>query len=179
MGDFDGDRDKEGFKENGSEDPKSAKEAAEEAMQSLDAAIGSAIDAHRSLDAALNEALEEALAEEQYASDSAGSSASSSRLSDTDMDDDDDGGWGEPIQEIPCVAVGSTGSAELAEIANDGEESMDLFAVSWRSRTTPTKVFTAYSDPPSTFILVFEREFDRLDFPNRGVWVEGPISCKF
>ena len=62
---------------------------------------------------------------------------SSSSLSDSDLDD---GGWGEPIQSFPCVAVGRTDSVELAEIANDGEESMDLFAVSWRSRVTPTTV---------------------------------------
>ena len=73
-------------------------------------------------------------------SDSDGDSSSS--LSESELDDDDDGGWGQPIQSFPCVAVGRTDSAELAEIANDGEESMDLFAVSWRSRITPTTVST-------------------------------------
>ena len=63
--------------------------------------------------------------------------SSTSSLSDSDIED---GGWGSPIQDFPCIAVGHTGHAELAEIANDGEESMDLFAVSWRSRVTPTSV---------------------------------------
>ena len=140
MDDFDGNRDIESTKENGLDEAKPVKDASEDVAQSVDAAIDSARAARRSLDAALEAASRVTLEAQELLSASDDSSASDSSSSLSDSDIDDDGGWGAPIQEIPCVAVGSTGNAELAEIANDGEETMDLFAVSWRSRSTPTAV---------------------------------------
>ena len=74
---------------------------------------------------------------------------SSSSLSDSELNEgnDDgarssDGGWRSPVlspQSYECTANGTTNHTELAVVTDDAE-SMDLFAVSWRSRNTPTDV---------------------------------------
>ena len=84
--------------------------------------------------------------------------ASSSSLSDSELDDraaNSDGGWGSPIlpaQSYSCTANGTTNHTELAVVTDDSE-SMQLFAVSWRSRMTPTEVNLFGSDiNPTTAI---------------------------
>ena len=141
MDDFDGSREIESTKECGLDEAKPVKETTEDVVHSLDAAIDGARAAHRSLNAALEEASLCLSSAQDLLSASDDTSDSSSSLSESDIDDSlSDGGWGQPIQNFPCVAIGSTGNAELAEIANEGDETMNLFAVSWRSRSTPTAV---------------------------------------
>ena len=66
------------------------------------------------------------------------SASSSSSLSESELIDEAE--WGSPIGSFSCIAEGTSGEAELAEVGNDADETMNLFAVSWRSEATPTTV---------------------------------------